>query len=113
MVAADPANATTYRANAAAYLTKLEALDHEVRETVAWIPPDRRKVISTHDAFGYFAVAYDVTFVAPEGVSTETEPSARDIATIIAQIKKEDSGGLNAPNCVRDRCGDRRNGVFG
>jgi zinc/manganese transport system substrate-binding protein len=89
MVAADPANATTYRANAAAYLTKLEALDHEVRETVARIPPDRRKVISTHDAFGYFAAAYDVTFVAPEGVSTETEPSARDIATIIAQIKKE------------------------
>jgi zinc/manganese transport system substrate-binding protein len=89
MVSADPANAATYRANAAAYLTKLEALDHEVRETVARIPPDRRKVISTHDAFGYFAAAYDVTFVAPEGVSTETEPSARDIATIIAQIKKE------------------------
>ena len=45
MVAADPANATTYRANAAVYLTKLEALDHDVREAVAWIPPDRRKVI--------------------------------------------------------------------
>ncbi|WP_456718239.1 MULTISPECIES: metal ABC transporter solute-binding protein, Zn/Mn family [unclassified Bradyrhizobium] len=89
MVAADPANATTYRAKAAAYLAKLEALDHEVRETVARIPAGRRKVISTHDAFGYFAAAYDVTFVAPEGVSTETEPSARDIATIIAQIKKE------------------------
>jgi zinc/manganese transport system substrate-binding protein len=89
MVAADPAKATTYRANAAAYLTKLEALDRDVREAVARIPPDRRKVISTHDAFGYFAAAYDVTFVAPEGVSTETEPSARDIATIIEHIKKE------------------------
>jgi zinc/manganese transport system substrate-binding protein len=89
MVAADPVNATTYRANAAAYLTKLEALDHDVRETVARIPPDRRKVISTHDAFGYFAAAYNITFIAPEGVSTETEPSARDIATIIAQIRKE------------------------
>ena len=89
MVAADPANATTYRANAAAYLTKLEALDHDVRDAVARIPIDRRKVISTHDAFGYFAATYDITFVAPEGVSTETEPSARDIATIIAQIKKE------------------------
>ena len=89
MVAADPANATTYKANAAAYLIKLKVLDHEVRETVARIPPERRKVISTHDAFGYFAAAYDVTFVAPEGVSTETEPSARDIATIIAQIKRE------------------------
>jgi zinc/manganese transport system substrate-binding protein len=89
MVAADPANAATYRANAAAYLTKLEALDHDVRDAVARIPIDGRKVISTHDAFGYFAAAYDITFVAPEGVSTETEPSARDIATIIAQIKKE------------------------
>ncbi len=89
MVAADPADATTYRANAAAYLTRLEALDHDVREAVARIPPDRRKVISTHDAFGYFAAAYDITFVAPEGVSTETEPSARDIATIIGKIKKE------------------------
>jgi zinc/manganese transport system substrate-binding protein len=89
MVAADPANAATYGANASAYLAKLEALDREVRETVARIPPERRKVISTHDAFGYFAAAYDITFVAPQGVSTETEPSARDIATIIAQIKKE------------------------
>jgi zinc/manganese transport system substrate-binding protein len=89
MVAADPANATTYRANAAAYLTKLEALDHDVRDAVARIPINRRKVISTHDAFGYFAAAYDITFLAPEGLSTETEPSARDIATIIVQIKKE------------------------
>jgi zinc/manganese transport system substrate-binding protein len=89
MVAADPANAATYRANAAAYLARLEALDHEVREAVARIPAERRKVISTHGAFGYFAAAYDLTFVAPQGVSTETEPSARDIATIIVQIRKE------------------------
>jgi len=89
MVAANPANAATYRANASAYLTKLEALDYEVREALAPIPLKRSKVISTHDAFGYFAAAYDLTFVAPEGVSTETEPSARDIAAIITQIKKE------------------------
>lgn len=89
MVAADPANAATYRANASAYQAKLEALDRDVREAVARIPVERRKVISTHDAFGYFAAAYDITFVAPQGVSTETEPSAGDIATIIAQIKKE------------------------
>jgi zinc/manganese transport system substrate-binding protein len=89
MVAADPADAATYKANASAYLAKLEALDHEVREALAPIPLERRKVISTHAAFGYFAAAYDITFVAPQGVSTETEPSARDIATIITQIKKE------------------------
>jgi zinc/manganese transport system substrate-binding protein len=72
-----------------AYPAKLETLDRDVREALAPIPVERRKVISTHDAFGYFAAAYDITFVAPQGVSTETEPSARDIATIIMQIKKE------------------------
>ena len=89
MVATDPADAATYKANASAYLAKLEALDHDVREALAPIPVERRKVISTHAAFGYFAAAYDITFVAPQGVSTETEPSARDIATIITQMKKE------------------------
>ena len=89
MVAADPTNAATYGANASAYLARLKALDLEVREAIATIPVERRRVISTHDAFGYFAAAYDVTFMAPQGVSTDTEPSARDIATIIAQIKKE------------------------
>ncbi|WP_426443333.1 metal ABC transporter substrate-binding protein [Bradyrhizobium genosp. P] len=89
MGAADPANAAIYRAGASAYLARLETLDREVRETVARIPAERRKVISTHDAFGYFAAAYDITFLAPQGVSTETEPSARDIASIIAQIQKE------------------------
>lgn len=89
MVAADPASAAIYRANASVYLAKLKALDRAVREAVARIPAERRKVISTHDAFGYFAAAYDIAFVAPQGVSTETEPSAGDIATIIAQIKKE------------------------
>ncbi|RZN17446.1 ABC transporter substrate-binding protein [Bradyrhizobium sp. Leo121] len=89
MIAADPANAATYGANALAYLTKLEALDHDVREALAPIPFERRKVFSTHEAFGYFAAAYDVAFVAPQGVSTEAEPSARDIAIVIAQIKKE------------------------
>ena len=89
LIAADPANAATYRADASAYLARLDALDRDVREAVARIPAERRKVISTHDAFGYFASAYDITFVAPQGVSTESEPSARDIATIIAQIRTE------------------------
>ena len=89
MVAADRANAATYKANTSAYLAKLETLDRDVRKALALIPVERRRVISTHNAFGYFAAAYDVTFVAPQGVSTETEPSARDIATIITQIRKE------------------------
>jgi zinc/manganese transport system substrate-binding protein len=87
LVTADPVGAPSYRANAGAYLTKLDALDREVRDAVAQIPEARRKVISTHAAFGYFAAAYGVAFIAPQGVSTESEPSARDIAAIITQIK--------------------------
>ena len=87
LVAADPADAEVYRANADAYLAKLDALDREVREAVAQIPQARRKVISTHDAFGYFAAAYGIEFIAPLGVSTESEASARDIAGIITQIR--------------------------
>ncbi len=89
LVAADPADAAAFRANADGYLEKLDALDREVRAAIGKIPPARRKVISTHDAFGYFAAAYGVEFVAPEGVSTESEPSARDIAAIIRQVKTQ------------------------
>ncbi len=89
LIAADPAGAEVYRVNAQAYLAKLDALDREVRDMVAKIPPGGRHVISTHDAFGYFAAIYGVTFIAPQGVSTEAEPSARDIAFIITQVKKQ------------------------
>jgi zinc/manganese transport system substrate-binding protein len=85
--AAEPAGAEAYRANAEAYLAKLDALDREVREAIAQIPASHRKVISTHNAFGYFAAAYGIEFLAPLGVSTESEPSARDIAGIITQIR--------------------------
>jgi zinc/manganese transport system substrate-binding protein len=87
LVAADPAGAGIYRANADRYLANLDALDRDVRAAVAQIPEGRRKVISTHDAFGYFAAAYGIEFIAPQGVSTESEASARDIAAIITQIK--------------------------
>jgi zinc/manganese transport system substrate-binding protein len=88
LIAADPAGKATYEANAAAYLEKLDALDREVRETVARIPAEQRRVITTHNAFGYFKEAYGVEFFAPQGVSTDSEPSARDVARLIQQIKK-------------------------
>jgi zinc/manganese transport system substrate-binding protein len=88
LVAADPADAEAFRTNAGAYLAKLDALDREVREAIAQIPDGRRKVISTHGAFGYFAAAYGIAFIAPLGVSTESEASARDIAAIITQVKQ-------------------------
>jgi zinc/manganese transport system substrate-binding protein len=103
LVAADPPDAEFFRQNAAAYLAKLEALDGEARQAVDRIPLDRRKVISTHDAFGYFAARYGIQFIAPVGVSTEAEPSARDIAKIITQVKAE-----HIPAVFLERIGDPR-----
>jgi zinc/manganese transport system substrate-binding protein len=89
LIAADPAGKAVYEANAAAYLAKLDALDQEVRAVIARIPPERRRVITSHNAFGYFGDAYGVDFTAPQGVSTEAETSARDVAAIITQIRKQ------------------------
>jgi zinc/manganese transport system substrate-binding protein len=86
--AADPANAALFHSNAGGYLARLHALDRDVRAAVAALAPERRKVISTHNAFGYFAAAYGIEFIAPVGISTESEPSARDIARIITQIRQ-------------------------
>jgi zinc/manganese transport system substrate-binding protein len=103
LAAADPADAAAFHANAGRYLAELDALDTEVRAAVANIPSERRKVISTHDAFGYFAEAYGIAFIAPLGVSTETEPSARDIAGIIGQIKQAKIPAVFLENMSDDR----------
>ena len=89
LIAADPSGKEIYRANTAAYLSKLDALDDEIKVAIATIPANRRKIITTHNAFGYFGDAYGLEFIAPEGLSTEAEPSARDVAKIIAQIRAQ------------------------
>jgi zinc/manganese transport system substrate-binding protein len=89
LISADPNGASAYRANTDDYLGKLDALDKQVSAEIASIPPGRRQIITTHDAFGYFGTAYGFRFVAPEGISTETEASARDVAKIIRQIKAQ------------------------
>ena len=86
---ADHADCTDYRANAAAYIAELSALDASIKSGFAAIPAEKRKVITTHDAFGYFAHEYGVTFLAPQGVSTESEASAGDVARLIDQIRNE------------------------
>ncbi|MGX4774184.1 metal ABC transporter solute-binding protein, Zn/Mn family [Bradyrhizobium guangdongense] len=103
LAAAAPGDGEFFRAQAKAYLEKLDTLDREVREAVARIPPERRKVISTHDAFGYFAAEYGIQFIAPLGVSTETEPSARDIAGIIGQIRAQKIPAVFLENISDDR----------
>ena len=99
----DPADAGTFDANAARYLAKLDALDTEVKEAIAKIPPERRKLITTHNAFGYLAEAYGISFIAPSGVSTEAEPSAHDIAEIIHQTKTEKIPAVFLENISDDR----------
>ncbi len=89
LVAADPADADYFRARGKAYDAALDATERDVRAAVAAIPPQRRMIITTHDAFGYFGAAYGFEFIAPQGFSTESEPSARDIARLIAQIRRE------------------------
>ncbi len=87
--AADPAGKAIYDANTAAYLARLDVVEGEVKAAVARIPAERRKAITTHDAFGYFVKAYGIAFIAPQGVSTESEASAKDVARIIRQIKAQ------------------------
>jgi zinc/manganese transport system substrate-binding protein len=89
LVVADPQSKAIYEANAATYLAKLDDLDREVRIAVAAIPADRRKIITNHEAFGYFKQDYGVDFISLQGMSTEAEPSARDVARIITQIKNQ------------------------
>ncbi|MFZ2078916.1 MAG: metal ABC transporter substrate-binding protein [Xanthobacteraceae bacterium] len=88
-VAVDRSGEKNYQANATDYLAKLDALDAEIKSAIEAIPPARRKVITAHDAFGYFGDAYGVEFIAPEGLSTEAEPSAGGLAKLIDQIRRE------------------------
>jgi zinc/manganese transport system substrate-binding protein len=99
----DPAGQGTYAANANAYLAKLDALDREIRSMLAKIAADRRRVISSHDAFGYFADAYGVEFLAPGGLSTDAEPSALAVARIIRRIRTEHVGALFLENVADPR----------
>jgi len=85
----DPAGASVYQQNAASYSAELKTLDEWAKAQINGIVPSKHKVITSHDAFGYFAAHYQLSIFAPQGVSTETEPSARDVARLIRQIKRE------------------------
>ncbi len=107
LIAADPAGKAVYEANAVAYQTKLDALEAEVKAAVARIPVDRRKAITSHDAFGYFVKAYGIAFIAPQGVSTEAEASAKDVARIIRQIKAEKVPAVFLENITNPRLAEQ------
>ena len=103
LIAIDAAGKAYYEANAAAYLAKLDALERDVRDTIARIPSERRRVVTSHDAFGYFESAYGIHFTAPQGVSTEAEASARDVAAIISAIRQQKAAAVFLENVTDPR----------
>lgn len=86
---ADPVHAAQYQARATAYIAEMEALNVAIKHDLDAIPADRRKVVTSHDAFAYFGRTYGVRFIAAVGISNDAEPSAQEVAGIIDQIKKE------------------------
>ncbi|KAB7770858.1 metal ABC transporter substrate-binding protein [Xanthomonas maliensis] len=92
--AADPQGASVYRANAARYTLQLHALHAQILRSIAALPPHQRTIVTSHDAFGYFAATYGLRFEAPQGVSTEAEASAHDVAALIAQIRHDGAAAL-------------------
>jgi len=86
---ADPDNAAAFYRNRVAYVAEIQALDAEVRAMMSAIPETKRTVVTPHDAFQYFAADYGLTFKAPQGLSTESEASAADVAKLIVQIREQ------------------------
>jgi zinc/manganese transport system substrate-binding protein len=89
LIQADSDGRATYEANAKAYLAELDALDRDIRAKIASIPAGRRRLVSTHDAFGYFAEAYGLAFIAPEGLSSDADVSGKDIAKIVREVRRQ------------------------
>lgn len=103
LIAVDTAGKATYEANAAKYLGEIAKEEEAVKTALGKLPEARKKIITSHDAFGYFGAAYGLEIIAPEGVSTESEASAQDVAKIIRQIKTE-----NIPAVFMENITDHR-----
>jgi ABC-type Zn uptake system ZnuABC Zn-binding protein ZnuA len=101
LVSADPANAALYEANATSTIARLQALDAWVRQQVATLPQERRKLVTSHDTFGYFAAAYgfEILGTALGSLSTEAgDPSARAIGQLVEEIKSAGVPAIFAEN---------------
>ena len=96
--AVDPANAAHYQEQLASYLTEITTLDANIKARLAQLPANRRTVITSHDALQYFGRAYGLTFLAPQGLSTESEASAEDVARLIRQIRKQEISAVFVEN---------------
>ena len=95
---ASPADSDTFKANADVYRAKLMALHNRALADIATLPEDKRVVVTAHDAFGYLASAYGLTFLAPQGIDTEAEPSAKELADLINFLNETGAGALFVEN---------------
>jgi zinc/manganese transport system substrate-binding protein len=105
--AAMPAHSADFQARATDYLKQIDALEKSTLARIAAVPMERRRVITSHDAFGYFARAYKVTFYPLQGLSTASEPSAADIVRIVNEIKKNKVTAIFAENISDPRVLER------
>lgn len=105
--AADADGCDTYRANAASYDARLSDTEAKVKAAIAAIPADRRVIITSHDAFGYFERTYGLTFLAPEGISTESEASASDVAALIRQVRDDKASAVFVENISNPRLAEQ------
>ncbi len=102
-----PARAAEVEARAVAYQQRLTALDRDTRARIAALPAERRRVITSHDAFGYFAAAYGITFIAPRGWTTGSEPSAEVVARIVRQARNAKASAMLVENISDPRLIER------
>ncbi|BBP80307.1 metal ABC transporter substrate-binding protein [Pseudomonas gingeri NCPPB 3146 = LMG 5327] len=89
LIQVDPANKDDYTRNSQAYLKQIYRLLAEAKVKLGNLPAGNRRIVTSHDAFGYLGQAYGIQFLAPQGLSTEREPSAAEVATLITQIRKD------------------------
>jgi len=117
LAAVDAANAEHYRQRAAAYDQRLADLDAWIRTEIGKVPQDKRRVITGHSAFRHFARAYGVQFQSPRGISTDSEPSARDVAALIREVRERKIKALFVENMTNpiliDQIARESGGVVG
>lgn len=107
LIAADPAGEADYRQRTAAYLARLDQLETDIRADIARVPAAQRRVVSSHDAFGYFDKAYGIEFIPAQGLNADSEPTAHDIATLIRQVKREKVKAVFSENILSPRFAQR------
>jgi zinc/manganese transport system substrate-binding protein len=89
LAAADPARADAIHAAAARLTAEIDATAAMISRTIGAIPAARRRIITSHDAFGYYGARFGIEFRAAQGIDTEAEPSARALAVLARQIRAE------------------------